>query len=336
MALWEVGCCRQLQQSGILLHKHHASLFGFRLRFKTPKSLDRHLVWRLNSTGTIYIEVTERGKREGWVGMMLLAQCTLWTPLLSSTNVRTFCAFGVACLKPDDNLPVSPALLAVNLCELILHQPHGAVCSAPWSCAAWHLQRWEKQHCRPTAKKSDPTYDLSGGLLLGCVYRWVCMWACVCVCDSPTDTVYWCVYTLQPNVTLKRIIASWEIVKDCRRLRSAWDSNSKLMLVRKCENEQDITCDQRSRGVTALHLVKVKTVHLCRNITTTKKECISDAISHTFPDLFNVFFLSPVPVKPSVIVSVEKVRLCTKSAHIWMYPDELQHRPGAAFLYTHY
>lgn len=45
---------------------------------------------------------------------------------------------------------------------------------------------------------------------------------------------------------------------------------------------------------------------------------------------------SPVPVKPSVIVPVEKVRLRPESAHIWMYPDELQHRPGASFLYTHY
>lgn len=126
--------------------------------------------------------MTEWGKREGWVGMMLLAQRTLWTPLLPSTNLRTFCAFRVACLKPGDNLPVSPALLAVNVCvnwsyislvELSV-QHHGAA-----RRDSQHLQRWEKQHC--TAKKSDPTYDLSGGLLLGCVYRWVCMWAYVCV-----------------------------------------------------------------------------------------------------------------------------------------------------------
>lgn len=181
---------------------------------------------------------------------MLLAQCTLWTPLLPSTNLRTFCAFRVACLKPGVNLPVSPALLAVNVCvnwsyislvELSV-QHHGAA-----RRDSQHLQRWEKQHC--TAKKSDPTYDLSGGLLLGCVYRWVCMWACVCVCvcDSSTDTVHWCVYTLQPR----------KKVRETLTLHSCLWENVKM---------NRTSHDQRSRGVTALHLVKVKTVHLCRNV----------------------------------------------------------------------
>lgn len=45
---------------------------------------------------------------------------------------------------------------------------------------------------------------------------------------------------------------------------------------------------------------------------------------------------SPVPVQPSVIVPVEKVRLRPQRAHVRVYPDELQHRPGASFLHANY
>lgn len=43
---------------------------------------------------------------------------------------------------------------------------------------------------------------------------------------------------------------------------------------------------------------------------------------------------SPVPVQPSVVVPVKKVRLSPQSAHIWMDPDELQHGSGSSLLHA--